>query len=335
MTYNLIHPRVSIVLNSFMNREKLSSSIEALKKDEYPNKEVIVVSYGIDDLGFLDEIKSQVDELMVLESDLGAASQRNIGFKNRDDDSKYVLFVDDDVQVNNETLSQLVKILELNPDLSIAQPLLVDSEGAIDCCGMMIDQLGYSYYNLKGVKAKDIRFKKDIIPVSYAVTACVLVNVKSIVDEFQRPFDDSYYFNYEDVDFCLRNWIKDMKVACIPSALATHNRGRTSNLGRSPENLVYLNTVNKFRTLFSVYDGMEVLKFIPLFILMELAKSIKLMNVNYGHSKATFQAISTIFKEFGSNINRRRQVQSLKKVSLHKKAVIKNWLNCSLKKISK
>lgn len=308
-----------------MNKDKLSTALEALKKDEYPNKELIVVTYGIDDSGFLNEVRDQVDKLIVLNSDLGAASQRNIGFKNRDDDSKYVLFVDDDVKVNQDTLSQLVKIVELNPDISIAQPLLVDSEGAIDCCGMMIDQLGYSYYNLNGVKAKDVRFTEDIIPVSYAVTACVLVNANSIMDVFQRPFDDSYYFNYEDVDFCLRNWIKDKKVACIPSAQATHNRGRTSNLGRSPENLVYLNTVNKFRTLFSVYDGAHVIKFIPLFILMELAKSIMLMNVNFGHSIATFQAISTIFKELSSNLNRRRQVQSLKKVSLHEKAVIKNF----------
>lgn len=319
------HPRVSIILNSFMNKEKLGSCLEAVKKDEYPNKELIVVTYGIDDTGFLDMVRGQVDKLVIIDKDLGAASQRNVGFNVKDKESKYVLYVDDDVQVRKDTLSRLVQVVELNPDISIAQPLLIASDGNIDCCGMMIDQLGYSYYNLNGVKAQDVRFKEDVVPISYAVTACVLVNTSSIMDVFKRPFDDSYYFNYEDVDFCLRNWIKDQTIACIPSARATHDRSRTANLGKSPERLVYLNTLNKFKTLFSVYDGWDVVRFIPLFILMEIAKSVKLMNVNKDHSRATLQAVSTIFSELGENINRRRRVQSEKKISLKEKAVLKNF----------
>lgn len=318
-------PRVSIILNSFMNKAKLSACLEAVKRDEYPNKELIVVTYGIDDSIFLEEVKGQVDKLVILDEDLGAASQRNMGFENRDLTSKYVLYVDDDVKVRVDTLSKLVEVVELNPDVTIAQPLLIDSHGKIDCCGMMIDQLGYSYYNLNGVEAEGLRFKEEIVPISYAVTACVLVNTASIMDAFNRPFDDSYYFNYEDVDFCLRNWIKDQTIACITTAQATHDRSRTANLGRSPENLVYLNTLNKFRTLFSVYDGWDVVRYIPLFILMELAKSIKLMGVNREHSKATFQAVSTIFNELGENINRRRRVQSEKKVSFMDKAVLRNF----------
>lgn len=308
-----------------MNKEKLGSCLEAVLKDDYPNKELIVISYGIDDQAFMNEVREKVDKLVVLEDDLGAASQRNIGFSSKDNDSKYVLFVDDDVKVAPDTLTTLVEVVELNPDISIAQPLLVGSDGLIDCCGMMIDQLGYSYYNLNGVKEEDANFKEDVIPVSYAVTACVLVNTTQITDEFTRPFDDSYYFNYEDVDFCLRNWIKDQTIACIPSAKAIHDRSRTANLSRSPEHLVYLNTLNKFRTLFSVYDGIDVLRYVPLFILMELGKSVKLMSTNIEHSRATFRAVTTIFSELGENITRRRRVQAQKKVSLTEKAVIKNF----------
>ncbi|MEM3526001.1 MAG: glycosyltransferase [Candidatus Jordarchaeaceae archaeon] len=109
-------PKVSIVVNSFKDLDKLKLCVDAIKKTRYDNKEVIVVSYGIPERAIkTSNISSSINKLILLKKDLGPPAQRNIGFKTRDDDSKYVLFVDDDVLLTELAIENLIRVLEMFP----------------------------------------------------------------------------------------------------------------------------------------------------------------------------------------------------------------------------
>ena len=286
-------PRVSIVINSYKDLCKLESCVSAIEKIQYNNKEVIVISHGISEKAIkTSEIDSYIDKLILLDQDLGAPAQRNIGFKARDNRSKYILFVDNDVLLTESTIENLVRVLEMYPNIGIAQPLSVTSNGFVDCAGALIDSLGHSYAPFRGTRVSLFKAKADYIPVSYSTTACLVLRVSFFSkDKCFQPFDETLYFNYEDVDLSLRSWLRGIKVVCAPSAIVVHEKGRTAALRRSPRYLVYLNTRNKFITLTSVLNLKTLFTYVPLFIVFESMKAVCLLGINSLHTLSMFKAI--------------------------------------------
>ena len=304
MESNKSLPKISIIINSYRSLYKLQSCIVGVKNSIYSNKEIIVVSYGISE-GDIKKtgISFYVDKLILLKKDLGLPAQRNVGFKAIDPSSKYVLFVDDDVILNELALVNLIRIVEDFPNIGLVQPLLITPDGLIDCAGAFIDVLGYSYMPFHGEPVSSLGTRENFFEISYGAGACLLLRADIFrFDEIFHPFDASFYFNYEDVDLSLRIWKKGFIVACIPSAVAVHKRGRTAKMARSPANLIYLNTRNKFITLVSILG----IKTLPLFIFFECLKAICLLKINREHTLSTFSAILWGFKNFKRIILRRK-----------------------------
>ena len=318
-------PRVSIIVNSFKDASKLKSCLSAIGKIQYPDKEVIVTSYGISETSIKSYCNTScIDKLISLNKDLGVSAQRNIGFKARDLKSKYVLFIDDDVTVAENAVKEMVKVLEKESAIGIAQPLLLTSLGVVDCAGAFIDPLGYTHMPFRGRSASLLKWGEKFFPVSYVAGACLILRVDLFKNEERfQPFDEQLYFNYEDTDISLRCWIKGSEVVCITSAIAFHKRGRTASLKKSPEKLVYLNTRNKFIVLTSVSNLRALLLNIPLFVIFENAKAILLIKVNPFHAFSTFKAITWGICNFKIIWDRRNRIMA--------KAIRKNimqTINC-------
>lgn len=316
-------PKVSVIVNSFKDIVKLESCLYALKRDKYDNKEVIVVSYGIPNLNKSETVRMRSNQVIMVEKDFGPPYQRNVGFGKRDPNSKYVLFIDDDVLVTNLMIQSMVKLLEKNPEISIAQPLLVNPSGLIDCCGTFIDRIGYSYLIFSGKDITDFNCKRDFFEVSYAAGACMMLRVSYFLDDLSfQPFDSNFYFNYEDVDISLRSWIRGKKVICITSTKAIHKKRRTFKLKKSPSHLIYLNTRNKFITLMSVYSTSELIMYLPLFVGFELIKSVFMIKAKLQHSIKTIYALLWCLKNCKRIWSRRKLVQMKAMNSLGNSAII-------------
>lgn len=308
-------PKVSIIINSYKDLYKLKSCLNSIRETQYNNIEIIVVSYGIQKKDIeKSKANSYVDKLILLKKDLGPPAQRNIGFKARNLLSKYTLFIDNDVLLTNITIDNLVRVLEKYPKIGAAQPLLLNSNQFVDCAGAHIDNLGYTYILYRGKHVSNFNIKEDYLPISYASSACLLLRVSYYSKEkYFQPFDDEFYFNYEDADLSLRSWGRGIKVVCIPSAVAIHERGRTSTLNKSPNHLVFLNTRNKFITLTSIFNLKMLLTSIPLFIFFEFIKAIRLFKINLSHSLSTLLAIYWCLR-------------NLRKIYLRRKIILKTAL---------
>jgi GT2 family glycosyltransferase len=57
--------------------------------------------------------------------------------------------------------------------------------------------------------------------------------------------DESYFFSFEDIDFCLRAGAAGFTTACVQDARAYHEGGRT--IGRRSPKRVYFGTRNHLR----------------------------------------------------------------------------------------
>lgn len=316
--------QVSIVVTAFKDVKKLNRCLRALCNDFYSKKEIILVTYGIKPQEIDNDLRTVITKHITLSTDKGYAYQKNLGFKHADPNSKYVIFIDDDVEIFPHTIETLVSVLEKHEDIGLAQPLLITEDFRVDSIGAYIDYLGYSYVPLRGLDANSMidRNKKRFYKVTY-VASCVILRTKLFKNSPFQPYDDFFFFNYEDVDLALKTWLKGYKVVCIPSAIAIHRRGRTTSLGRAPAKFVYLNSRNKLLTLLSVYDSLLILKYIPLLFVFEFLKTILLLRKNTSHSIVSLLAIIWVIKNFKFVIRRRWIVRSLSKSKAFNPVIIK------------
>ena len=307
-----IKPKVSIVITAYKDVIKLNRCLEAICKDPYENKEIILVSYGINPEEIDANLRSCIYKHIILKHDKGYVYQKNIGFRNMDHYSKYVMFIDDDIEIRPNTITTLVFILEKFNDIGLAQPLLITKDHRVDSIGAYIDYLGHSYMPLRGIKLSEIKLKGSLYKVSY-VASCVILRTNLFRYSPFQPYDDFFFFNYEDVDLALRTWLKGYKVVCVPLAIAVHKRGRTSSLKNVPARFVYLNVRNRLITLTSIYDLLSIVKYIPLLILFELIKAIILLKNYPSHSIASLHALTWFMKNLRYVIRRRHILKFLRK----------------------
>lgn len=107
--------RVSIVIPNYNNAMFIKKCLESVACQKYANKEIIVVDDGSTDNSLeiiKDFIKNndKIDIKLFRQNNLNAAIARNLGMEKADGD--YVLFLDSDDILNNNSLKRLVDVCE-------------------------------------------------------------------------------------------------------------------------------------------------------------------------------------------------------------------------------
>jgi len=310
-----MYPKVSIVVTAFMDRPCLDECLESVMRDDYPNKEVILVTYNVHQTGILLD-KYKIDRVINLKKDRGPSGQRNAGFMARNNESRYVLFLDDDVKIAESAIFRLVSFMEEDPNIGISQSLLIRKDGTIDCAGGYLDNLGYTYMLNQGSRANEYAKRHNLVEIPYAASAAMMVRVPifSDVNESFKPFDASYFINYEDVDLCLRTWLKGFRTVLVSSSTGKHDKRLTSKLIKSPPWFVYLNTRNRLITLLSIYSLKSLIKYMLQLIILETLRALYSLRVKPNHGALTFLGMVWCIRNFKEIWLRRLMIQSQRRV---------------------
>src|SRR3989337_1332624 len=107
--------------------------------------------------------------------------------------------------------------------------------------------------------------------------------------------DDYFFMEYDDMDFSWRARLAGYKVFFVPSAIVYHARGGTvgaTYFQRLPNITLY--SRNHLVTLIKNYELKNLLKVIPVIILIETAKMLYLMKK--GHSKLATATLKGLFQ---------------------------------------
>lgn len=277
--------------------DKLKTCLSSIQESYYPNFEVIVSDCVT--LGIKDWIKKNFPDVKLIsfERDIGPAASRNSGLSISNPDSKYVVFVDNDVEVNPEWLKNLIAVMENNLGVGAAQPLLLkmSNHEEIDSMGGFFDYIGYAC--LPPFFSSRVCGVKSPIDICYceAVTA-MRRNVLTKLQDASQPYDSRYFQHWEDVDLCWAVMLLGYKVKFIPSAIVFHERGVSSGLGKQTASLVFLNTRNRLMTLIKNYEMKNLMRYIPVLFIFELLKTVVLLRNNSTHALATFKGLFWILK---------------------------------------
>jgi GT2 family glycosyltransferase len=316
----IMMPKVTlIVLNhNSLNKfgEEAYKYLESIVNTEYDNLEIVIVDNGSTD-GSIDEIQKRFGNLNNVKivrsrANLGYAGGNNLGFKLYGRGSKYVAFINNDVEVESDWLRKIIEVMENDPKIAAAQPkiLQLKRRELIDSLGGLIDRLGRAYDLFH-----NLRDKKNItkpFEVFYARGAAIII--RSEVFDKLGGFDPDYFIYYEETDLCWRMRLLGYHVTTVPTSRIYHLGGGTT--GGPTLKTIYLRRRNQLTTLLKNYSLKNILKYVPILSILYIGYALKRLIVRKDMAmfRTYISAILWNLRNLRRIIIKRKIVQSFRRV---------------------
>jgi GT2 family glycosyltransferase len=242
------HSKVSIIILNWNGLEDTIECLESLKKVTYRNYEVTVVDNGSKgkDAQVLKERFADYIFLIQNDKNYGFAGGTNIGMKYALDNSQpdYILLLNNDTTVEPHFLSEMVKVAETDNRIGIAgcKNYLYDCPQRFWLAWPKIDMWkGQTFW--VGAGELDQGQYDDVSEVGCVPGSCFLIKRELI--ERIGTFDESYFVQWEDIDYCVRAIRVGFKIAFVSKAKIWHKAGSTFK--KVPELHRYYSAKNMFK----------------------------------------------------------------------------------------
>lgn len=223
------NPLVSIIIVNWNGRQYLSDCFSSLKKQDYPNTEVLFVDNASSD-DSVEFIRTHYPRTKIIENseNLGFAGANNVGFHQAQ--GEYVLFLNNDTRVTKSFVTELVRVVESSPKIAGAQGkmLLMDQPELLDSVGAYLTRTGFLYHY--GLAKKDSAKYGKSIPIHTAKGACMLFRRRVLQDVLVECelFDPDFFAYFEESDLCHRVWLAGYQIVFAPKSVIYHKMGGTS-----------------------------------------------------------------------------------------------------------
>lgn len=210
-------PKVSIVILGYNRVHMLQKCIKSLKEQDYKNTEIILVDNASTD-NSVDVAKSYgIKKIIQLKSNKGFGPANNEGVKIAEGD--FVLFVNNDMYLENNCISELVKEITKDPKIFAVDALQYDWEGTSVIHGAQkIKKSGIkNWFPFVSVDYFDTSEK---IEIPWGCAGSLMVRRKMFNE--LGGFDDTFFMDAEDLDLCWRAWMMGWKTIYVPHAKVYH-----------------------------------------------------------------------------------------------------------------
>lgn len=174
----------------------------------------------------LDQIAQQCNQagvactLEVVAKGISYSAGQNWGLERAQ--NEFVLLMNNDAFIRDaQALGSSLKLLMRDDRNCIVGHKILRSDGSLDHCGMFFSQNRTDTEHFgRGQNPGAMAYR---IPLTHvAVTgACMLVR------RTHRRFDPHYWFECEDVDFCLQHILDGQRVLCNPGCIVIHDEKTT------------------------------------------------------------------------------------------------------------
>jgi len=272
--------KVSIVILNWNGSHHLRRFLPSLVKYSNYDWVEIVVADNYSDDNSREVVEKEFPNIKYLQLDKnhGFAEGYNQALKNNN--AEYILLLNSDVEVTENWLEPMVKLMDSNPLVGACQPKIMqlDQPGKFEYAGAsggFIDKYGYPFCRGRMInfQEQDLGQYNDPISVFWASGAATLVRGK-LWHEF-GGFDADFWAHMEEIDLCWRMKNQGHKVAVCPESTVLHLGGGSLAYGNPQK--VYLNFRNNlfllyknlpkgklYQTLFirMLLDGVAALQFL-------------------------------------------------------------------------
>lgn len=216
--------KVLILILNWNKKEFILKLLNQIQNIEYINYKCLVVDNNSDD-NSVAEIKSKFPEIQVLENmeNLGGTGGFNSGLEYVLNNilCDYIWLIDNDAEIERNTLSSLVEVMEKDRDIGIAGSRILDindKETTIELGSFVKwDTIGVRP-NLRNRRLD--KFDYEYIETDYVAICSALVRVEAL--QKVGIMDERHFIFWDDMDWGLQFGKNNYKVVAVPGSIAYH-----------------------------------------------------------------------------------------------------------------
>lgn len=265
-----MYPPVTIVTINYNQVLVTCALLDSLRKLTYPNVEVIVVdNHSAEDPRPWIREKYPEVKLLVSEENLGFAGGNNLGI--RASSGKYILFLNNDTEVDPGFLEPLVALFETNPMAGIAscKILYFNSGDTIQYAGSTrIDPFTGRSKRI-GYLEKDRGQHNQLRETDLAHGAAMMVPRRVIDQVGMMP--EFFFLYYEEVDWCESIKKAGYRIYFVPGSRVYHKE--SMSIGKGSTLKTYYMTRNRVLYMRRNTAGWAKVAWIIYFVLFTLPKN--------------------------------------------------------------
>ncbi|WP_456439428.1 glycosyltransferase [Caldithrix abyssi] len=219
--------KVSLIIPLFNKLELTHRCLKAiLQNTHYPSYEIIFVDNGSTDetRAYLKQLKLANVKIVLNDENLGYVGGCNSGANVAD--GQFLLFLNNDTEVQPGWLKNLVALMNERPDCGVAGCKLVYPDGRLQEAGGIIFSDGRGWNYGRGFNPDDPRFN-FVREVDYVSGAALMIrrNIWEKIGGFDTRYMPAYY---EDTDLCFSVRQEGYKVYYQPASVVIHYEGQTA-----------------------------------------------------------------------------------------------------------
>ena len=250
---NMNQPLVSIIIVTWNRKEDILDALDAIKKQTYPNLEVIIVDNGSTDDTVKEIRKLYKDyQLICLPSNVGCEEGFNVGIVNAT--GSILIYLDSDAFFEDDGISKIVDKFNNNPSLGIIDPRI------------------YNFYS-KSIQNEP----KNWPPSNRIFTGCAVGIRKEVIDNTGlRP--KNYFIYASENDIAMRALDYGYKIEHFSDIVAYHKESPTKRL--SPK-FYYYSTRNCIWLICKYYPLLPALRELIYLLMLNLILSLKSFSLHY------------------------------------------------------
>ena len=300
-------PSLSVVIANYNGQQYLDTCLTSLLKSSIlispgSDYEIIVIDNNSTDLSIkiVKKFQKNNSRIKIFQNkvNIGVPASRNIAITHCR--GEIIIFLDNDTEVQKNSINELIRPLIKNQNIGAAQALLIDFEdrNLIQMAGgHLIPQAIWlmGFYERRNYKEIKSRLEETNI---IAISAALAVK-KEVLDKIGGY--DGLLHNYtDDLDFSWRIWISGYRVVLAHQSIIFHYTKsivRRSNIGANKFDIYFQLAKNSFRSILKNYEIFNVIKYLPLSLFVNISRAI-LVLIRRGEFSALFATFYGIWWNF-------------------------------------
>jgi GT2 family glycosyltransferase len=265
-----MQPCVTIITINYNQLQLTCELLNSLRNLTYPYVEVIVVdNNSIENPTEVMAEKYPEVKLIVSDENLGFAGGNNLGI--RASSGKYLLFLNNDTEVDPGFLEPLVALLEGNPKAGVASPkiLYYNSDNTIQYAGSTRINPFTGRSKRIGFMEKDNGQHNTLRKTDLAHGAAMMVPRRIINQIGMMP--EFFFLYYEEVDWCESIKKAGYKIYFVPASRVYHKE--SMSIGKKSTLKTYYMTRNRLLYMRRNTSGFKKITWILFFLLFSLPRN--------------------------------------------------------------
>ncbi len=261
---------LSIIIVSYNTKEFLKGCIESIYKTTKNIKfEIIVVDNNSSDttVQLLEKLKTDNFRFIANNQNLGFSKANNLGVKKAT--GKYLLFLNPDIEVHENTLEEMVKFMDQHEDGGAATCKVIMPNGEIDDAShrgfptpwnslahfsglskLFGKRKLFGGYNLKHLNLATMH--------EIEALAGAFMIVRRSAGEQVGWWDEDYFFYGEDLDFCYMLKQHSWKIYYVPDYSVLHYKGVSGGIKKTSQDITTASKETKTRATKARFNAMRI-----------------------------------------------------------------------------